>query len=63
VAVLSKALVYGRSLHRIAFSNPAGGMDVLVLSGRVLCDVLITPPGGGVLASAACPGMIVMPRY
>ena len=46
VATRSKALVYDRSFHRTACSNPAEGMDVLllcVLSG--LCDGLITPPG------------------
>ena len=63
MAAPSKALVYGRSLRRIACSNPAGGMDVLtscVLPGRGLCDGLITPPG--VQPSAVCLSVIVMPR-
>ena len=37
VAARSKVWVYGRSLTRIAGSNPAGGMDVCLL--RVLCVV------------------------
>ena len=48
VAARSKAWVYGRSLARIAGSNPTGGMDVCcdccVLSGRGLCVGLITRP-------------------
>ena len=50
MAALSKAWVYGRSLARIGVLNPAGGMDVCllrvlsVLSGRDLCDDLITHP-------------------
>ena len=50
VAERSKARVYGRSLAGIAGSNPAGGMDscplwvLCVLSGRGLCDGLITRP-------------------
>jgi len=48
VAAWSKAWVYGRSLAEIVGSNPAGGMDVCVeccvLSGRGLCDGLITRP-------------------
>ena len=48
VTARSKAWVYGRSLAGIVGSNPAGGMDVsvecCVLSGRDLCDGLITRP-------------------
>jgi hypothetical protein len=49
VAARSKAFGCGRSLARIAGSNPAGGMDAVpceccVLSGRGLCDELITGP-------------------
>ena len=48
VAARSKAWVRGRSLAGIVVSNPAGGMDVCcgccVLSGRGLCDGLITRP-------------------
>ena len=46
VAAWSKAWVCGRSPADIVGSNPAGGMDVCceccVLSGRGLCDGLIT---------------------
>ena len=46
VAARSKAWVYGRSSTEILGSNPTGGMDVCfeccVLSGRGLCDWLIT---------------------
>jgi len=45
VTTRSKAVVCGRSLARIASSNPAGDMDVRLLcslfSGRYLCDVPI----------------------
>jgi hypothetical protein len=47
VAARSKALVYGRSPTAIVGSNTTGGMDVCllcVLSGRGLCDELITRP-------------------
>jgi hypothetical protein len=50
VAAWCNAWVCGRSLARIAGSNPAGGMDVCilwvlcVLSGRGLCDRPITCP-------------------
>jgi hypothetical protein len=47
VAMWSKAWVYGRSLAETVGSNPSGGMDVCllcVLSGRGLCDRLITCP-------------------
>ena len=48
VAARPKAWVCGRSLARIAGSNPSGGMDICreccVLSGRGLCDGLINPP-------------------
>ena len=47
VAERSKACVYGRSPAGIAGSNPTGGMDgclLCVLSGRGLCDGLITRP-------------------
>jgi hypothetical protein len=48
VAALSKAYVYGRSPDAIVSSNPTGGMDVCcvccVLSGRGLCDELISRP-------------------
>ena len=50
VAKRSKACVYGRSLAGTAGSNPVGGMDgcplwvLCVLSGRGLCDELITRP-------------------
>ena len=44
----SKASVYDRSLAEIVSSNPTGDMDVYseccVLSGRGLCDELITRP-------------------
>jgi hypothetical protein len=46
VAVQSKAYVCSRSPAEIVGSNPTGGMDVCceccVLSGRGLCDELIT---------------------
>ena len=48
VAARSKAWVYGRSPAEIVGSNPTGGMDfcllwvLCVLSGRGLCDELIT---------------------
>jgi hypothetical protein len=47
----SKAYVFGRSLAGIVGSNPAGDFgfwvccECCVLSGRVLCDGLITCPG------------------
>ena len=48
MAARCKALVYGRSPTEIVGSNPTGGMDVFceccVLSGRSLCDELITNP-------------------
>jgi hypothetical protein len=48
VAVRSKAWVCGRSLTGIVGLNPTGDMDVsyecCVLSGRGLCDGLITRP-------------------
>jgi len=48
VAARSKAWVYVRSPADIVGSNPTGGMDVCheycVLSGRGLCDELITSP-------------------
>jgi len=47
VAARSKAWVYGRSPAETVDSNPTGGMDVCllcVLSGRGLCDELITRP-------------------
>ena len=48
VAARSKVQVYGRSPAEIMGSNTAGGMDVrcewCVLSGRGLCDGLITRP-------------------
>jgi len=48
VATWSKAWIYGRSLAGIVGSNPTEGMDVFVeycvLSGRGLCDALITRP-------------------
>ena len=50
MAERSKARVYGRSLAGVAGSNHAGGMYVCesceccVLSGRSLCDELITRP-------------------
>ena len=46
VAVRSKAKVFGRSPAETVGSNPTGGIDVCcecrVLSGRGLCDGLIT---------------------
>ena len=46
MAAQSKAQVFGRSPVEIVGSNPTGGMDVCceccVLSGRGLCDGLIT---------------------
>jgi hypothetical protein len=47
VAARSKAKVYGRSPAAIVVSIPTGGMNVCllcVLSGRGLCDELITRP-------------------
>jgi hypothetical protein len=50
VAARSKAYVCGRSPVEIVGSNPSGGMDVCplrvlcVLSGRGLCNELITRP-------------------
>ena len=45
MAAPSKAWVCGRSLAGIVGSNPARGMDVgCELSGRGLCDELITRP-------------------
>ena len=49
VAVRSKAQVYGRGPAEIVSSNTTGGMDICpcefcVLSGRGLCDELITRP-------------------
>ena len=48
VVARSKTWVYGRSLGGIVGSNPAEGMDVCVeycvMSGRGLCDGLITRP-------------------
>ena len=48
MAVRSKALVCGRSSAEIVGSNRTEGMDVCceccVLSGRGLCDGLITRP-------------------
>jgi hypothetical protein len=48
MAACSKAWVCGRSLAGIAVSNSAGGTHVcreyFVLSGRGLCDGLITRP-------------------
>jgi len=49
VAARSKAYVCGRSTAEIVCSNPTGGhgclsCDCCVLSGRGLCDELITRP-------------------
>jgi hypothetical protein len=48
MAARSKAYIDGRSPAEIVGSNPDGGMDVCreccVLSGRGLCDGLITRP-------------------
>ena len=48
VAARSKACVCDRTHAGIACSNPTGGMDVsrecCVLSGRGLCDELVTGP-------------------
>ena len=44
VAERSKAWACSRSPAGIAGSNDSGGMDVCVLSGRGLCDGLITHP-------------------
>jgi hypothetical protein len=47
VAARSKAKFYGRSTAAAVGSNPPGEMDVCllyVLSGRDLCDELITRP-------------------
>ena len=51
MAARSKAFVCGSSLAGIAGSNPAGAWisvscECCVLSGRVLCDGLITQPEG-----------------
>ena len=50
MAARSKALVYGRSPAEIVGSNPTGSWmfvccEFCVLSGRGLCDELITRPG------------------
>jgi hypothetical protein len=42
MAACSKAQVYGRLPIAILGSNPTGGMDFYLLSGRGLCDELIT---------------------
>jgi len=61
VAARSKAWVCDRSLAVFAASNPAGGMDVflvtVVLSGRVLCDL-----STGVLLCAVCMSVISKPQ-
>jgi hypothetical protein len=48
MAARSTALVFGRSPAEIVGSNPTAGIDVCcdccVLSGRGLCDGLITRP-------------------
>ena len=49
MAARSKALVYGRSPAEIVGSNPTGSWmfvccEFCVLSGRGLCDKLITRP-------------------
>ena len=48
MAARSKASVCGRSPAEIVGSNPTGGVDVCceccVLSGRGLCDELMTHP-------------------
>ena len=44
VAAWSKAWICNRSLAGSVGSNPAGGMEVCVLSGRGLCVGLITRP-------------------
>ena len=44
VAARSKAWVCGHSPAEIVGSNPTEGMDVCLLSGRGLCDELITRP-------------------
>ena len=58
MAARSKAWVWGRSLTGIAGSNPAGGRDVCfeccVLSGRGLCDGLITHPEESYRVLCAC---------
>ena len=41
LAARSKAWVFGRSLARIAGSNPAGGMDVSLVSA-VCCQVEVS---------------------
>jgi hypothetical protein len=50
LAARSKAKVFGRSLAEIVGSNPTGAWifvccEYCVLSGRGLCDELITRPG------------------
>ena len=62
VAARSKAWVYGRSLAGIVGSNHTGGMDVCeccVLTGRCLCDGLITRPEE---SYQVCLSVIVKPR-
>jgi hypothetical protein len=44
VAARPKALIYGRSPAAFVGSNPTGGMNVCLLSGKGLCDELITRP-------------------
>ena len=44
MAARTTAWGYGRSVAGTAGSNPAGGMNVCVLSGRGLCEGPITPP-------------------
>jgi len=36
--------IYDRWTAEIVGSNPTGGMDICVLSGRGICDELITHP-------------------
>ena len=44
MAARSKAQYCGRSPAEIMSSNPTGGMECRMLSGRGLCDELITRP-------------------
>ena len=58
VAAQSKAWVCGHLLAGIVGSNPASGMDICceccVLSGRGLCDRLITSPGKSYRVCCVC---------
>jgi len=68
VAAWSKAWVCGRLLAGIAGSNPSESMDVplfwesFVLSGRGLCDGLITCPEETYRVRCVCLNVIIRAR-